>query len=73
MDDVCLMDPGELSLVAALIAISLAKGRTSDEINVLGNFIVAVGGLLLAYAAQAEFIAAEQNKSVTPLTNTEPD
>ncbi|AVP55765.1 hypothetical protein [Clostridium tetani] len=46
--------PEELSFIANIIAIELSAGKNADELNVLGNFIVAIGGLMLAIAAQKQ-------------------
>lgn len=54
--------PNELSILANTIAIGLADDKSADEINVLGNFIVAIGGLLLAIAAQQQNLQAIQDK-----------
>lgn len=56
------IDPTELSVLSNVFAISIAKDRSSDEINVLGNFIVAVGGILLTIAAQQQSLESMQNK-----------
>jgi hypothetical protein len=54
--------PEELSILASAVAISLARDRTKDEINVLGNFTAAVGAILLTIAAQKESIETLQDK-----------
>lgn len=56
------MTPKELSILANAIAIELAECRSADEINVLGNFIVAVGSLLLTIAAQEQNLQSIQDK-----------
>lgn len=62
MDFLNSVSPNELSILANVIAIGLAEGKTADEINVLGNFIVGVGGLLLTIAAQQQSLQAIQDK-----------
>jgi hypothetical protein len=54
--------PNELSILANAIALGLAEDKNADELNVLGNFIVAVGGLLLTIAAQQQSLQAIQDK-----------
>lgn len=54
--------PEELSILASAVAISLARDKTSNEINVLGNFTAAVGAILLTIAAQQESINTLQDK-----------
>ncbi|MCW2278483.1 hypothetical protein [Heliophilum fasciatum] len=46
------LSPKELVIIAALIAILIIDDLSADDLNVLGNFVVAVGGLLLTAAAQ---------------------
>jgi len=61
MDD---LNPEELLILANTIAISISKDRTADEINVLGNFIVGIGSLMLTFAAQQQFISSKcENKN----------
>ncbi|BDR69920.1 hypothetical protein K144313037_13320 [Clostridium tetani] len=48
------VSPEELSFIANIIAIELSAGKNADELNVFGNFIVAIGGLMLAIAAQKQ-------------------
>lgn len=54
--------PNELSVLANAIALGLADDKSADELNVLGNFIVAVGSLLLTIAAQQQSLQAIQDK-----------
>jgi hypothetical protein len=56
------MSPNELSLLANAVALAIAEDRTSDEINVLGNFFAAVGGLLSTIAAQQQSLEAMEEK-----------
>ncbi|MBU3206589.1 hypothetical protein KPL33_06325 [Clostridium algidicarnis] len=46
------LSPDDLIILSAAISIELSKGKTADELNVLGNLIVAIGSLLLTSAAQ---------------------
>lgn len=52
----------QLSLMINCLAISTSKDKNSDELNVIGNFIVALGGLLLAIAAQRQSCENKQDK-----------
>ncbi|WP_346917523.1 hypothetical protein [Clostridium sp.] len=56
----CNLSPEELVLAAAILAIYIAKDRTTDELNVLGNLLVGIGTNLLIVAA-----ANPQNESTT--------
>jgi hypothetical protein len=62
--------PEELLILANTIAISLSEGRTADDINVLGNLIVAVGSLMLTFAAQLQAIQSKQENKEAPPDNT---
>lgn len=44
----------QLVVIAAFISIILSEDQTPDELNVLGNFIVAIGSLMLTIAAQEQ-------------------
>lgn len=62
MADFSNMTPEELSILANIIAIGLAKNRSADDINVLGNLITAIGALLLVIAAQEQSLTALQEQ-----------
>ena len=53
--------PNELATISNIIAIVLSKDNFAEDNNVLGNFLVAVGSIILTIAA------LQQN--VTPLQN----
>ena len=46
------IDPIELGVITDIVAIALAEGNSPDDNNVLGNFLVAVGSIILTVAAQ---------------------
>jgi hypothetical protein len=54
-------------LLTNAIAISLFKDKSPIEIDVLGNFVVGIGCLMLTLASQKEYISMQQetNKSTT--------
>ena len=54
------VSPEDLLVLTNIIAISLSKDRSADEINVLGNFIVGIGCLMLTLAAQQQFLASKK-------------
>lgn len=56
------LNPEELILLATVIALLLAKDKTADELNVLGNLVVAIGSLLLVYAAQQQNFSAQKEQ-----------
>ncbi|MDD2421694.1 MAG: hypothetical protein PHU78_06100 [Heliobacteriaceae bacterium] len=53
------LDPTELAIIALIVSLVLSSDQNADELNVWGNFVVAVGGLMLVIAAQKQF---RQNK-----------
>ena len=54
-----LRGPNQIILVNALISLAISDDLSADELNVIGNFIVAVGSLLLTKAAE---LSAQQSK-----------
>lgn len=58
------LSPEETILIATVIALVLAEDKTADELNVLGNLVVAIGSLLLVYAAQQQSIQNEPEAMV---------
>jgi hypothetical protein len=65
------ISPEELALIAALIGIVLAEELTIEEQNVLGNFIVEIGCVLLVTASQGEFLKTVQAAGKKNETDTE--
>jgi hypothetical protein len=63
MDPIEYMSPFELTLLSFLIAVYLSEGRDAGYLNSLGNLIVAIGGLILAWAAQAQYRQSSNNNS----------
>lgn len=59
------LSPEDLIILTNAIAISLSKEKSVDEINVLGNFIVGIGCLMLTIASQQQYI---ESKSTTDST-----
>lgn len=54
------INPDLLSILAALIAIAISQSRNAGELNVLGNFIISIGSLIVTEAAQIETQKAKQ-------------
>lgn len=74
-DNLC---PEDTMVLANAIALSLYPGKTADELNVLGNLIVAVGSLLLTAAAQKQALSSHQTNAgksmdCTPSDNSASD
>lgn len=64
------LSPEDLLILTNTIAISLSKDRSADEINVLGNFIVGIGCLMLTIAAQQQYISSQQNPNKSTADDT---
>lgn len=62
------LSPEDLLALTNAITISLSKNKTPDELNVLGNFIVGIGCLMLTIASQQQYISAQQEAN-KPTTN----
>lgn len=58
----CVTSAERLSILANLLAIAISKGKNTDQLNVIGNFIVGVGGLILTIAAQIQACESKQDK-----------
>ena len=59
------IDPDALALLSALVAIELNKVMDIEEQNVFGNFIVAVGSIILTMAAAEEAQKKAQEEAKT--------
>lgn len=46
--------PNELAVLSSSVAILLSKDNSIDDNNVLGNFLIAVGSVILIIAAQQQ-------------------
>lgn len=60
------LSPEDLLALTNAITISLSKNKTADELNVLGNFIVGIGCLMLTIASQQQYISAQQEANKPP-------
>lgn len=69
-DNLC---PEDTMVLANAIALSLYPGKTADELNVLGNLIVAVGSLLLTAAAQKQALSSQQTNASASMDCTSSD
>jgi len=63
MFDFTQLSPNETILLAAVIAILISEGLTTDEQNFIGNLLVAIGQNILTIAAQRQAIEAKKNKN----------
>lgn len=48
------IEPNQLALLSTLIAIELSENRTIDEINILGDILIAIGSIMITIGAQRE-------------------
>jgi len=55
-------EPEELGLLAALLGVAPARLLSIEELNVLGNLLVAAGSVMLVIAAQAEFLRVQKEE-----------
>lgn len=56
MNDCSNLTPQQLIILSSVIALAISEGRSSTQLNILGNLIVAVGSLILTFAAQVDCI-----------------
>lgn len=54
----------EISVLASIIAIAISEGKTPDELNILGNLVVAVGSIILTIAAVEQTVKSTENNKV---------
>lgn len=54
------LTPEDMVILTNAIVISIAKDRNANELNVLGNFVVGIGCLLLTIASQQEYLTVLQ-------------
>ena len=58
MSNLNCLTPNQLAILSTIIALQIAQGRTADELNVLGNLVVAIGGIVLTIAAQQQALTS---------------
>lgn len=63
------LGPEQLAVASSLVAALLSRGLTSDEVNVLGNFIAAVGASMLTIAAQMSSQESKKDKQKQEIQN----
>jgi hypothetical protein len=60
------LSPEDLLVLTNVIAVALSKDKTPDELNVLGNFIVGIGCLMLTVASQQQYLSTQQQPNNSP-------
>ncbi len=58
----CTKSAEQLAFWSNLLAVTISKGKSADQLNVIGNFIVGVGGLILTIAAQLQICESKEDK-----------
>ena len=66
------LSPEDLLALTNAITISLSKNKTADELNVLGNFIVGIGCLILTVASQQQYLSSIQQQQQANKSNSTP-
>ncbi|SDD66085.1 hypothetical protein [Sporomusa acidovorans] len=60
----------ELTILAVLVALGFSKGLNINQINVLGNFLAAVGTLMTMIVAQEQALTSlQQEKQADDVQN----
>lgn len=62
LESILCKSPEQISVIANILTLIISKGRSAEELNVLGNFIVGVGSLLLTIAATMESCSSKEDK-----------
>lgn len=65
------LSPEEFVAAAFIISITITTDKSAVDNNVIGSFIAAVGGIILAFAAQQE--AIEDNSDNNTNDNSDSD
>ena len=65
--------PCELIIISALSTFLISDHRDAGELNVLGNLIVSIGGLVLTWAAQMQLLESSQSADNTKEDTTMDD
>lgn len=63
----------DLVILTNMLALSFSKDRTPDEINVLGNFIVGVGCIMLTIASQEQYLSSKKQSSTSSNEDSDDD
>ena len=58
----CTKSAEQLTIFTNMLAIAISKGKTSDQLNVIGNFVVSLGSLILTIAAQVQTCESKVDK-----------
>ena len=64
------LSPQDLLVLTNIISIALSKDKSADETNVIGNFIVGIGCLMLTLAAQQQYIELQKKTNTSKTDDT---
>jgi hypothetical protein len=56
------ISPDEITLIISILTIAISKGKTSDDLVIIGNIIVDLGTSILTLAAQQEYLNSKEEK-----------
>lgn len=62
LNSICCTNPELSSVYANILALIISKDKTSDQLDVIGNFVVGLGGLILLISAQKSFCQSKEDK-----------
>lgn len=62
--------PEELVILSVLLTFLISEDTDSSDLNILGNWVVALGGLILTWAAQKQYLETAQETSQQKDANT---
>ena len=62
MNGLSSISPTELTLLAVLIGFVAIASLDNDELNVIGNLLIGIGGLMVIAATQGAFISSLEEK-----------
>ena len=57
----------QLIILSTLLSLVISDNLSPDELNTLGNFIVAVGSLMLTKAAEIQALESQQDNSMAQM------
>lgn len=53
------ISPNTLIIISIAVTFLISNGKDEGELNVIGNLLVAIGGLVLLIAAQEQFLKSK--------------
>lgn len=66
MDTLDCLEPCDLVILSTLLTFLISEDLSADDLNIIGNFIVSVGGLVLTWAAQKERVSKSADAAGNP-------